>query len=73
MKEKDIRDRIARFFEKTARSVVVPATMGLGLTTAGCDGHSLHGKSTDAGPDLVARNADAPTTCRCWPCRICSG
>jgi hypothetical protein len=61
MKEKEVRDRIARFLEKTARTVVVPATMGLGLAAAGCDGHALHGKAADAGPDLVAQNADAST------------
>ena len=61
MKEKDIRDRIARFLQKTARTVVVPASMGLGLSATGCDRHSLHGKATDAGPDLVTQNQDAAT------------
>jgi hypothetical protein len=61
MKEKDIRDRIARFLQKTARTVVVPASMGLGLSAAGCDRHSLYGKAADAGPDLVAQNPDAAT------------
>jgi hypothetical protein len=61
MKEKDIRDRITRFLQKTARTVVVPASMGLGLSAAGCDRHSLHGKAADAGPDLVTQNQDAAT------------
>jgi hypothetical protein len=61
MKEKDIRDRIARFLQKTARTVVVPASMGLGLSATGCDRHSLHGKGADAGPDLVTQNRDAAT------------
>lgn len=61
MKEKDIRDRIARFLQKTARTVVVPASMGLGLSAAGCDRHSLYGKAADAGPDLVTQNQDAAT------------
>jgi hypothetical protein len=61
MNEKDIRDRIAQFLQKTARTVVVPASMGLGLSAAGCDHHSLQGKAADAGPDLVAQNADATT------------
>jgi hypothetical protein len=59
MKEKEIRDRIAQFLKKTARTVVVPASMGLGLSSAGCEGHSLHGKAADAGPDLVAQKTDA--------------
>src|SRR5512133_1955348 len=61
MKEKEIRDRIARFLEKTARTVVVPASLGLGLSAAACDRTSLHGKAADAGPDLVSQKKDAPT------------
>jgi hypothetical protein len=60
MKETDIRDRIAQFLKKTARTVVVPASMGLGLSSTGCEGHSLHGRAADAGPDSGAQNADAP-------------
>jgi hypothetical protein len=58
MKEKDIRDRIAQFLKKTARTVVVPASMGLGLSAAGCERHALQGKPADGGPDLVAENSD---------------
>jgi hypothetical protein len=61
MKEKDIRDRIAQFLKKTARTVVVPASMGLGLSAAGCDRHALQGKPADGGPDLAAQNSDAAT------------
>jgi hypothetical protein len=61
MREKDVRDRIARFLQKTARTVVVPASMGIGLAAAGCDRHSLHGRPADAGPDLVAQNPDTAT------------
>jgi hypothetical protein len=60
MKETDIRDRIAQFLKKTARTVVVPASMGLGLSSTGCEGHSLHGRAADAGPDSGAQHADAP-------------
>ena len=59
MNEKDIRDRIAQFLKKTARTVVVPASMGLGLSSAGCEGHSLHGKAADAGLDV--QKADVST------------
>ena len=61
MRERDVRDRIARFLQKTARTVAVPASMGLGLTAAGCDRHSLHGRAADAGPDLMTQNSDVAT------------
>jgi hypothetical protein len=62
MKERDIRDRIAQFLKKTARTVVVPASVGLGVVSPGCDGHSLHGRTGDAGLDLGAEKADGPAT-----------
>jgi len=61
MKEREIRDRIARFLQKTARTVVVPASVGLGLSAAGCDRHSLSARLADGGADLVDRRSDAPT------------
>lgn len=61
MKEADIRDRIAQFLKRTARTVVVPASMGLGLSSTGCEGHSLHGRAADAGGDSAAQNADGAT------------
>ncbi|HEX7598853.1 MAG TPA: hypothetical protein VF518_11605 [Polyangia bacterium] len=45
MKEKDIRDRIQTFLKNTVRHVVVPATMGIGLTLVGC------GSSESDNPD----------------------
>jgi hypothetical protein len=55
MKEKDIRERIEQFLKRTARNVVVPASVGLSL--AGCDHHALQGKpEKDAG----AQVGDAP-------------
>jgi hypothetical protein len=61
MKEREIRDRIARFLRKTARTVVVPASVGLGLSAAGCDRHSLNGRLADGGADLLDHNSDALT------------
>ena len=61
MKEADIRDRIAQFLKRTARTVVVPASLGLGLSSTGCEAHSLHGGAADAGQDSAAQNADGPT------------
>ena len=48
MTEKEIRERVEWFLKRTAQAVVVPATMGLGLSQAGCDSHSLHPAATDA-------------------------
>jgi hypothetical protein len=61
MKEREIRDRIARFLQKTARTVVVPASVGLGLSAAGCDRHSLNGRLVDGAADLLEHNSDALT------------
>jgi hypothetical protein len=59
MREKEIRDRIEQFLKRTARNVVVPASMGLGLSIAGCDQHSLTTKhAPDAASDVVAQKQD---------------
>jgi hypothetical protein len=62
MKEKEIRERIERFLKRTAQTVVVPTTMGLGLSLSGCDGHSLRAGSADGGSDTSAQVSDAATT-----------
>ena len=62
MKEKEIRERIERFLKRTAQTVVVPTTMGLGLSLSGCDGHSLRAGSADGGADTSAQVSDAATT-----------
>jgi hypothetical protein len=59
MKEKDLRERIEQFLRKTARNVVVPASVGLGLSISGCDQHALHSKTADAGGDSAAQITDA--------------
>jgi hypothetical protein len=61
MNEKDIRDRIGQFLKKTARTVVVPASMGFGLSTTSCNGNGLK-TVQDAGLDSAATQADARTT-----------
>jgi hypothetical protein len=58
MKEKELRERIEQFLRKTARNVVVPASMGLGLSVSGCDQHTLHAKAADAGGDSAAQVSD---------------
>lgn len=58
MKEKEIRDRIQGFLKRTARTVVVPASVGLGLSAAACNRTSLHGSPADAAMD-AAKPSDA--------------
>lgn len=58
MKEKEIRDRIQGFLKRTARTVVVPASVGLGLSAGACDRTSLHGSPADAATD-AAKPSDA--------------
>ncbi len=58
MKEKEVRARIEQFLRTTARNVVVPASLGFGLTASGCDSHALH-TVVDAGRDVVAHVSDA--------------
>jgi hypothetical protein len=64
MTEKEIRERIERFLKRTAEVVVVPATMGLGLSQAGCDQHSLSAGPADAGAEVqksdTAGKSDVP-------------
>jgi len=56
MKEKEIRERIERFLKKTARNLVVPASVGLSLS--GCDTHPLgHGRA-DAGRDVASQQSE---------------
>ncbi len=57
MKEKQIRDRIQGFLKRTARTVVVPASVGLGLSVGACDGTSLRGRPADAAGDLSSSDA----------------
>jgi hypothetical protein len=59
MKEKEIRDRIEQFLRRTARTVVVPASVGLGLSVAACDRQTLNGGAADAGHDVSGVVADA--------------
>jgi hypothetical protein len=63
MKEKEIRERIERFLKRTARNVVVPASVGFSLT--GCDSHALGSRRADAGRDAAGQQmevADAAST-----------
>jgi hypothetical protein len=58
MNEKDIRDRIGQFLKKTARTVVVPASVGIGLSSGACDGNGIK-QAGDAGLDSGTKQVDA--------------
>jgi hypothetical protein len=60
VKEKEIRERIERFLKRTARNVVVPASVGLSL--AGCDTRALSGGRADAGRDVASQRAETNDT-----------
>jgi hypothetical protein len=61
MNEKDIRDRIGQFLKKTARTVVVPASVGIGLSSGACNGDGLK-QGGDAGLNSGTSKADAART-----------
>jgi hypothetical protein len=58
MNEKEIRERIERFLKKTARNVVVPASVSLGLSFSGCDSNALHAGAAEAGRDVATQSPD---------------
>jgi hypothetical protein len=58
VKEKEVRERIQRFLQKTARRIVLPASVGIGVSASACTGHALH-QPADAARDLPGQTADA--------------
>jgi len=52
MKEREVRQLIEGFLKRTARELVVPASVGLGLALSGCD-HTGIRVSRDAAADIV--------------------
>jgi hypothetical protein len=73
VKEKEVRERIQRFLQKTARRMVLPASVGIGVSASACGGHALrqpadaasepHGQIADAAGDpaeLTDVNDDLP-------------
>jgi hypothetical protein len=59
MKEREVRQRIESFLKRTARELVVPASVGLGLALSGCD-HTGLKVARDAAAD-TARSASPDT------------
>ena len=52
MRERDMRLRVERFLQTRLRSMLMPATLGLGLALGGCNSDAL---STDDGGDPIAK------------------
>jgi hypothetical protein len=55
MRERDMRARIERFIQSRLRSMLMPATLGLGMALAGCDGDGL--EVNDGGDPIVKNDA----------------
>jgi len=52
MQEREMRHRVERFLQSRLRSMVIPATLGLGLAIGACNSDGL---STDDGGDPSAK------------------
>jgi hypothetical protein len=54
MREHDMRRRVEQFLQRRLRTVLVPATLGLGLALGGCDGEGLLAEDGGAKEDATA-------------------
>jgi hypothetical protein len=55
MRERDMRARVERFIQTRLRSMLMPATLGLGMALAGCNGDGL--EVDDGGDPIVNKDA----------------
>jgi hypothetical protein len=55
MREQDMRLRVERFLRVRLRSMLMPATLGLGLAIGGCNGDALN--TDDGGNPIVKKDA----------------
>ena len=60
MKEQDVRQRIESFLKRTAREVVIPVSMGLGLALTGCSDVPTLYPPYGVPPMLPDAGADVP-------------
>ncbi len=60
MRERDMRLRVERFLQSRLRSMLIPATMGLGLAMGGCASDAL--TADDAGDNKDAAADIGPIT-----------
>jgi hypothetical protein len=58
MGEKEVRTCIEQFLRRTARNVVMPASVGLGLAASGCSSQTRHAGVADGGRDTAAQISD---------------
>jgi len=58
MREREMRQRAERFLQTRLRSMVMPATLGLGLALAGCDSDALD--LSDDGGETAKKDAGSP-------------
>ena len=62
MRERDMRWRVERFLQSRLRSMLMPATMGLGLALGGCASDALSADDGGNKKDLAAATDTGPTT-----------
>lgn len=55
MRERDMRARVERFIQTRLRSMLMPATLGLGMALSGCNGDGL--EVDDGGDPIVNKDA----------------
>lgn len=60
MRERDMRLRVERFLQSRLRSMLLPATMGLGLALGGCAGDGLNADDGGDKKDVVADTGAPP-------------
>jgi len=59
MRERDMRLRVERFIQTRLRSMLMPATLGLGMALGACDGEGL--SANDGGEPPVLQDSAAST------------
>ena len=60
MREREMRERVERFLETRLRSMLLPATLGLGLAVGACNSGGLG--VDDGGDKVVNKDAASPAT-----------
>jgi hypothetical protein len=58
MRERDMRARVERFIQTRLRSMLFPATLGLGMALTGCKGDGLE-VDDGGGSDAIVNQQDA--------------
>jgi|WetSurMetagenome_2_1015567.scaffolds.fasta_scaffold828729_1 hypothetical protein len=53
MQEREMRQRVERFLKTRLRSMLLPATLGLGMALAGCDGDAMNADDDGGAADTA--------------------